>query len=380
MTRGQRRLRATLALTGTIIGAGIFGVPAMVGAWGVPVATLGFIILTLVVLAVHLFLAEAVSSYQPDVRLPGFAGRWVGSWGRWTVGIAQPLAVFGSSLAYVILGGEFLAILGAMAGITMPLLVWQVLFWAAGAGVILAGFSWMMRVEAFLTWGLVGLLLLMTGVAFFRVDPAWVFTFPQTGTFLPYGVILFSLFGFTTIPELELMVRGNREDLRRAVIRGTVGSAVLTYLFGIAVWLASSGTVGAGPAALLAVFPPIFSVIIPLFGLLAVITSYMTMGYDLGSLFRLDYRISAFLAWLVALGVPLALLFLTNRNFLSTIGLVGAVFDAVIAVVCVLIGRAALRHRRPWAPRWSAIWWWREVASVAVVGFLIVGGATWLLV
>ena len=374
-------MRATLALMGTIIGAGVFGVPAMIGAWGIPLATAGFALVTGIVLAIHLFMAEAVIGEGRDIRLAGLAWKRLGPVGGIVGGLAQTLQVFGSNLAYLILGGEFLRIVASALGITIPLIVWQTLFWVVGSVTVIVGLKALGKVEAFLTWVLVAVMILIIAVLVGRMD--WDLLLASgvgRMTFEPYGVFLFALLGMNVIPEMEHLVGGNRDDLRRAVIRGTLASAGLTYLFGISAWLASSGTLWREATGLVAILPPWLMLAVPVFGFLAVMTSYVTTAYDLGSMFRLDNHFPSWLAWTAALGVPLALLFLTERDFLRTIGLVGAVFSALAAIVAVLTGRAALRAVSRSKKSAPLAWWWREGASLAVVLLLALGGITWVLV
>ncbi len=372
-------MRATLTLIGTIIGAGVFGVPAMIGAWGVIPATLGFAALTLVVLATHLLYAEAVLRYHPAARLSGFAEYWLGPFGGLTAGIAQSLQIFGINLAYLILGGEFLAVMGGAFGLELPGVYWQAAFWAAGAATALVGLGWMAKIEAFLTWILVAVMLLIIGAFAGSLDFSVILAMPSGFTFEPYGIFLFSLFGLTVIPELEDVVGGRRDDMRLAIIRGTLVAAALTYAFGVSAWLASSGTLGRDPTAIIGILPYGLALVVPLFGFLAVATSYFTTAFDLNSMFHLDFHFPKPLAWFVSLGVPLALLFLTARDFLATIGLVGSVFGAATAILAALMGRAALRRDKK-VRAWSPPWWWQEVIPVAVAAFFVLGGLSWLFI
>ena len=378
MTRGQKRLRATLALLGTIIGAGVFGVPAMMGAWGVVMGTVGFGAVTLLVLGVHLLLAEAVSTYHPDARLAGLAHHWLGSWGGTAAGMAQTLQTMGSNLAYLILGGEFLAALAWMLGVHLPPHAWQTIFWGLGVVVVLIGLGWMARIEAYLTWMLVGVMLVMIFVLTGRMNLSLVAQLPVHWTFEPYGIFLFSLFGMNIIPEMEEITSGNAADLRVSVIRGTLVAALLTYAFGVSAWLASSGMLGRQVTDLIALLPPSLMVIVPLFGFLAVATSYFTTAYDLDAMFRVDFQFAPWLARIVTLGVPFALLFLTARDFLSVIGLVGSIFSAAVAVVCVLVGRAALRRSRR-AAFGTVAWLQQELLPWTIIMLLAIGAAAWLL-
>lgn len=373
-------MRATLSLAGTIIGAGIFGVPAMIGAWGVIPATCAYALITCVVLAVHLLLTEAVLIYKPDVRLTGSARHWLGSGASAFVGVLLALSVFGSNLAYIILGGEFFAVLAGMAGLHFSVLTWQVLFWLGGALTVAVGLHWVGRVEVFLTWILVTLLVLMIGIFLGRADVGVILALPQSFTFEPYGVFLYSLGGMMVIAELELIVKGQARDMRLSVIRGTLLAAFLTYLFGVSAWMASGGTLTRDVADLVRALPPFLALLIPLAGFLAVATSYVTTAFDLGSMFRLDYHFPPWLSSVVALGVPLLLLFLTARDFLATIGLVGSIFGGALSIFVAFIGRAALRYRDGVAMPFTRRWWWQDVAPFVVSAFFFLGAIAWLLV
>lgn len=378
MTASERRWKGTLLLLGTIIGAGIFGVPAMIGAWGVLPATLAFAVLTLIVLGTHLLYAEALLLETTHQRMPGQARVWLGRPMGTLTGFAFVLQTFGSNLAYLILGGEFLFVLAQIVRLPGSELVWQVLFWLFGSMTVLVGLRLVEKVEAFLTWILVAVIFVLTALFLYRVDFSFVLALPARFTFEPYGVFLFSLLGTTSMPEVEDIVRSNPHDMRLAIIRGSLGAAILTYMFGITAWLASGGVLGRHASDLAQLLPPAVAFIVPLFGFLAVGTSFLTMSLDMRNMFHFDYHFSKNTAWLVALGVPFALLFLTTRDYLATIGLVGATFSAFIAGTAALVGGAALRKKRK-MKKFSTLWWSSTLLPALIVLAYLVGGITWLL-
>jgi amino acid permease len=370
-------MHATLALVGTIIGAGVFGVPAMIGAWGAIPATIGFWIITLAVLATHLLYAEAILRHRTKARLSGHAGYYLGPVGAVVGGLAETLQIFGCNLAYIILGGGFLAVLAGSVGVHAPVLFWQVLFSLGGIISVLAGLGWISRVGALFTWSLVAVMVLIIGISLGRLDFHLITLLPVHASFEPYGVFLFALFGLNAVPEMAELVDARREDLMKSVIRATLGAAALIYLFGVSAWLASSGTLGREPTDLIRILPVYVSLLIPVFGFLAVSTPYLMTAYDLGSMFRLDFDVPTPLAWTIALGVPMLLLFMTTRDFMGTIGLVGSLFGAGSAIVAVLAGRAALVRSGASRPG-SRLWKWRNVVPPLLVAFFLVGGLSWL--
>ena len=379
--RSQIRWRSTLLLIGTIVGAGIFGVPAMIGAWGVPVSTIAFAAITLVVLAAHLLYAEALlANGKIDGRLEQHAAHWLGKPVGMLAGGIQTIQIFGSNLAYLILGGEFLAVLAQAVGVNIPVIIWQMLFWVLGAVIVCYGLAAVARIEAHLTWLLIVTIIILI-IAFairIRIEDISLLglSLPERVTFEPYGVILFSLLGITPIPEILESVGRRRDDAYKVIIRGTVVSAFLTYAFGVFGWLVSSGLIGRNPSDLVHFLPPVIALVFPLAGFLAIITSFLTTTLDLRNMFHLDYHFSNIASWVVSLGVPLVLLFLTPRDFLATIGLIGAVFSSAIAVIVSLMGyqalTASLKRRDPWQKRL-----WSRVVPIIVSIILILSGILW---
>jgi amino acid permease len=376
-TRGQHRLHATLALVGTIIGAGVFGVPAMIGEWGVIPATIGFWVIALAVLATHLLYAEAILRHRVKARLSGHAGYFLGPIGAVAGGFSETLQIFGSNLAYIILGGGFLTILAGSVGIHAPVLFWQVLFSLGGIATVLSGLGWVSRIGAFFTWSLVSVMLLIIGISLGKLDLGLITFIPSHVGIEPYGVFLFALFGLNAVPEMVELVDGRRDDLMKSVVRASLSAAALIYLFGVSAWLASSGTLGREPTDLIRILPAGVALLIPLFGFLAVSTPYLMTAYELGSMFRLDFHLPSPIAWAVALGVPITLLFMTSRDFLGTIGLVGSVFGAGSAIVAVQSGRIALVRSGASRPG-SRLWKWRHVVPRLLIGFYVLGGLSWL--
>lgn len=374
----QRRAHATLLVIGTTIGAGVFGVPAMIGAWGVIPGTIGFAAIAAIALGTQMIFAEAVIGAGKPMRMMGYGKRWMGKEAGLVGGIMHILLILGSNLIYIILGGEFVGAIADMAGLHLPIITWQILFWAGGSIIVLYGLRLVDRVEHLLTWLLISVMMLLIALSIPRMDVSLVFDLPTRFSFEPYGVFIFSLLGLTAIPEAADLVRHNRSDLLKAVFRGSLISAILTYGFGVSAWLASGGSLGRGAVDVLSILPVRFAFVILIFGFLAVITSYITTALYLRNLFQMDFKLQKNAAFVVALGIPLILLFLTARDFLFTVGFVGSVLGAAIAILSVLLGQQALRNRlKP--EKFSMMWWWSEVTPLAIAFVYIAAGIAWVM-
>jgi amino acid permease len=366
-----------LFLVGTIIGAGIFAVPAMIGAWGIILGSFGFAAVTAIVVGAHLLYAEALVAHPGALRFAGQASYWLGPWMKVPAACIQALFIVGSNFAYILLGGGFLDVLARMAGITIPLLTWQILFWIAGLFILFTNFSSLTKIQAVLSWALVCALVVVVFAFIPQMKGQLIFDVPSWKSFQPYGVFLFALLGLTAIPEANDIVEHRRDDLKKAVVRSTLLAAALTLAYGLAAWMASGGSLTSNPADAALFLPSWLGWAIPIFGLLAVITSYVPSALDVKNMLSTDLKRTPAFSWFVPIVVPFMLLFATSRNLFVTIGFVGSIFGAAFAALAALIGsRAITRSHREGVP--SAPWWYRDVVAPAVVVSLIIGGIMWI--
>ncbi len=346
-------MRPTLSMIGTIIGAGIFAIPATFAKTGILTGSIAFIVIALLVMASHLLYVEVIARDSIRGRLPGHVGQILGAWPKKLAVITHTGQLVGAGLAYVILGGGFLAVI--FSGLVSDvLLIWQVLFWFGGALSVVYGLRLIEKLETYLIWSLMTCIVLVVVLAIPDIRFARVFVPHWEMLFVPLGTFLFALSGLSFIAEIHEMTNKSVRKTRFAVALGSAVAAFLTWLFGVTAYF-SLERHGVLPGGL----------IIPILGFLAVSTAFMNSAYDLQAMIRLDLKQSKWVAWGVALLSPLMLLFATKRDFVSTISVVGSLFTAtngLLVVVCaaVIMARAG-KTRSHWA--------WR-VAAPIVVGTL----------
>jgi hypothetical protein len=79
------------------------------------------------------------------------------------------------------------------------------------------------------------------------------------------------------------------------------------------------------------------------FGLLAVATSFLTLGENLKDQFQMDFKFSKIMAWGAAAGLPLAAYLLGARDFIDVLGFVGAVFGVIDGFLIALMARKIIK-------------------------------------
>jgi len=334
---------ALSTLVGTIVGAGIFGLPYVISKSGIMPGVFYFVILGGAVLLLHLFMGEIALRTAEKHRLIGYASLYLGDWGSMLATFSTLFGIVGAVLAYIIIGGEFFKI------ILSPILPFSdfgfsLLFWALLTPFILRGIQLIAKVEFFMNIALFAVIGLVFVFAFPHVN---VQNFPSlqlNNIFLPFGVILFALTGWSAIPEIADLFKKRKEkrQLDNLIVWTFIIVTGLYILFSLFV-IGVSGE-QTSPDALSGLKPFLGKNIITLgalFGLLAIATSFLILGNYLKNSLRYDLKLSPVLSAAIAIFAPLALFLLGFRSFIEVIGLVGAGIGAFEGVLIILIFQKA---------------------------------------
>jgi len=346
-SRARFILMAVLTMVGTIIGAGIFALPAAFAAVGFWPGTALFWILALASGITHVLFAGLLLNEKQRMRLTGLVDRQLDPVFHVIAQITYPLQIVASIFAYLILGGEFLSVLTRSIGIQAPVGLWQLVFWVVGGATVLFGLKAVARINTVATSAKMAALLLAVVIAWPLVDAGFVRAGSWVGWFLPFGIFLYALSGLSSVGEAVEIVRRNKKDAFWAVAIGSGVSALLSGLFGVSIFLAARGYPLRTIPDIVSVLPSGWALLIPLLGLLSVMTAYMNMAEDLKETLDLDFKLNAKQAAAIALGLPLLMLLVFSRDFLGTIGFIGSVFVGLNGLmVCAMAFKAYEKERR----------------------------------
>lgn len=332
-------LLAFLSMIGTIIGAGIFGVPFVFSQSGVPIGLIYCAVLGATACAIHWLYAQVVAATPGKHRLVGYSLRHLGHWAADVVSVTNPLGLLGSLLAYVILGGGFLFVLFGGSEF-----FWSLGFFAVMALLLVFPFRRVAGFEAVLSWFLIAVAVIIIFFVSPHIKLDNLLTMTTSKWFLPYGVIFFSFGGISVVPDIVDTLKKRMKKVALAVFGGTIVSIVITAAFGLAV----AGASGSGTTnnAITGLIPIVGNYIIAagaIFGLLAVATSFITMGENLKEQFRFDFHLSRWAAWLAAVAIPLGAFLFGARDFTGVIGFIGATFGVIDGIIIVLMARRIVR-------------------------------------
>lgn len=343
----SKSIYAIATLTGTIIGAGIFSLPYITSKVGILIMLGYFLILGALVTLVHLFFGELSLRTPDSKRLPGFAKFYFGNLGEKIALISTILGIFGAILAYLIVGGEFLSeIFSPIFGGNS--LIYTIFYWALGSILIFFGIKIISKVEisALIAFLAILILLFIKGFSQFKItNLSFPLDFSQI--FLPYGPILFSLWGAALIPEVEEMLGENKRILPKIILISIL-IPIIFYLLFIFLILGITGPkttesaliglrnfLGGGIA-----FPMI------LFGALTTFTSFIALGLTLKKVFWYDLKMKKNLALLITCFTPLILFLIGLKKIIPIIAFVGGVMLGIDGILILLMYKKIKPQRK----------------------------------
>lgn len=330
-------------LIGTAIGAGTFALPYVTARAGFFPVIAMFIILAIFTVYSNLMYGEISLRTRNNCRLTGYAQKYFGPHGRRFAAVITFLSLYSSALVYIILGGIFLNSLFAPIfggneftyGIVIFLLTSFLLYF---------NFSIFAFAES---WMVVAMLAAMAGIVFKAVphlDLSNFSGFHPSHLFLPFGTILFSLSASMAIPDFEHIITKRQGRIKEAILYGTAAYAFLYIIFIVAVLGVTGGATSedslSGLQAAIGDGVVTFGLV---FGLLAVLTSYLETGIALRETLHYDYNISKNRAWFWSCSIPFLFFVLGLRDFIQVITYAGSVTGGFLGIMIILLFYRAKR-------------------------------------
>jgi len=335
-------LRAISIIIGTIIGVGIFGLPYTFNKAGFLIGLGLLIIIAIVFYYLHLLYGEIVLRTKKNQRLVGYAQKYLGHKGKMIAAISALFGLLGSQLAYLIVGGQFLSlithnILGDNA------LIYVIVFLIAGALIVLIDGPAIATVEFFMSLFLIGVICLIFFAAVPKIHSIDLKSIHPSGIFLAYGVVLFALSGGVAIPEaIEYLKKKKNQNYKRVIVLGTLIPAFLYLLFVLAILGTTGNNVSESAIASLNNVLGVKIVILgAVFGIIAVFSSFITIGSTLMKILWYDYHVPKIMSWTLSSVAPLALFVIGMRNFIDVIGVVGTIMGGIDGILIILIFQKA---------------------------------------
>lgn len=328
-------------LSGSIMGVGFFALPYITLKVGIWIMLTYFLVLGFLVILIHLMYGEIALKTPDFKRLPGFVGFHLGKWfGKLSL-VLTTIGSFGVLLVYLIIGSDFLS------NVFLPIfggskLLYVFIYFILASLIIYFGIKIISKVELGVICFLLLVLVLIFIKGFSQIKISNFFientNLGIKNLFLPYGAVIFSLWGAGMIPEAEEMLGKNKKIIKKIIITAMLIPAVI-YLFFIFLVLGISGEVTT-QSALLGLKSFLGNGVVTLGILIGVATTFVgfiTLGLTLKKMLIYDLKIKSFHSWVITCFVPLILFLIGLNSFIGLISFIGGVLLGIDGILILLM-------------------------------------------
>ena len=337
-------IATAFTLSGNIIGAGILGLPFVFSKSGFFIGILWLIILGMIMLYTFLCLGEVALRTKAKLQLLGYTEKYLGKSFKIILFFALLFGVYSALLAYLIGEGQSLSYL--FTGSTNYGVYFALGFWLIMTLLLREGLRGLKKIS---TYGVLAVILIVFLIS--------IFYFPEINYnnlnnvnlkdfFLPFGVVLFSLMGFNSIPELEMIIKGEEKKFKKAIILGVLIPILLYSLFSFIVVgalgekIPEIATLGLGK---------LFS----LLGVFTMFTVYFVLSFALKDVYKLDLKLSKKMSYVLVSVIPLliylVLHILNKLSFIAILGIGGVISGGITAILILFMNKQSkkLGDRKP---------------------------------
>ncbi|MDD4995877.1 MAG: aromatic amino acid transport family protein [Patescibacteria group bacterium] len=331
-------IKAISVLIGTIIGAGIFGLPYAFAQGGFLLGLFYLLLLTGLFLIAKLCYTEIILRTNDNLEMAGYVERYSGRLGKIIITLCLIFGTYGALTAYTIGVGEFLySLLNPILGGTQ--VFWSIIFWVLASILIFIGIGIISRIEVFMVFVLIFIIffVFLKCFPYFNFQNLKYVNLDWRIIFFPYGPILFALGGASAIPTMRRILKDKTYLLKRAVIIGFFIPVIIYLIFAfIVVGVSGKQTSETALIGLTNFTDGNLLLIGGVFGIFAMTTSFLALGHFLKELFHRDYHLPKIVAGLSVVSVPLIFFLIGMRSFITVISFAGGVLSGMQGIILIV--------------------------------------------
>lgn len=332
--------RAIGMMVGLILGAGIFALPYVFAKAGVFWGLFHFVLVFSLLLYVSYLYGEISFFVKGRHRFTGYAELLAGKKAKGFALITTIFSFYGALLIYGVLGGIFLKTIFNSKEVGF----YTTLFFIITGLLTRLSLKKVAAVNFYLTIPLFGFIAYLMAKAWPFISAENIFSAPSALNewwFIPFGVWLFALSGYSAIPEArDLFKKLSIRHFKKSIFLSLAisGAFMLVFSF-IILGLSGQGTSEDAFGGVKNILGEGAIILGSIMGFLAVFTSYLALAEDMENIYTFDYKIKGLWPWLLTVLPPLGLFWLGLDGFVKTLGFIGALGLGTSGVLIILMAR-----------------------------------------
>ena len=326
VTKPVRFIFLLSAYIGTIFGVGIYGLPYVVSRAGIFVF-LGFLLfIGFLVYLVNIVYADVVSRENDDQRFVGYIREYVGNRAAHAYLWINIASYWGTLLVYLLVWGKFAQLIISPGG-KIPEIVFSLLLFLITAIIIFRGSKTVVRFDTIFLVGVIALFAIFAVIGAQHVGEIPTRIVNASSAILPYGTILFALWGVSIIPEIVNHTRQKLANVKKVVLVGLIFAAILYVAFALFVASISGPDTTKEAFSGLEPFLGRTAIIIgACIGVITIFLSYINLGWSARNMLHFDMKLNRAQALALLLLPPLVLRIAGLDNLVVITSVIGAIF------------------------------------------------------
>ena len=324
-------LQAVSTMIGTIVGAGILGIPYVFSKAGFWTGVAVLAVITLAMVFMKLMFGEVTLRTYGKHQVSGYVEKYLGKFWKDLTSVILILAVSGSILAYFI---GIVEVLTEIFGGSQ--LTWGLGFYFLASIFLYFGLKLIKNIELIFTGIIFLIILVILFLSQQHFELGNLANFDFSKLLIPYGVVLFACSGMMAVPEVRKILIRREYLFKKSILLGVLIPSIIYLIFAwIVVGVTGSNTTEIATVGLGRIMGYKIIIIGNIFAFFTMSTSLLTSGLGLKETFNFDFKIKHFWSWLLTVIIPLFIYILGMKNFIQILGLVGALGFGVNGVIYI---------------------------------------------
>lgn len=320
---------------GTAIGAGIFAIPYAIQRVGFFIGIVYIVSIGILILLVSLIYGEIIQRTKGQHQLPKYAALYLGNTARILIIGSFVFGITGALTAYTV-GVSDIAFHLLKPLIFVDLSAIQYIFFGLGSIAVFFGIGIIARIEKIMILALLSTLLLILIFGFPVLEVSHLMIIQEKNFLFPIGVLLFAFGAASILPDMAALCKGSKKDLLKVIIVGGTVPIIVYIMFTLLVLGIQGESV---PENAITGFQTLIDQKIYIIGsiiaMIAMSTSFLSLGQALKEMIIDEFRLPHVLAWLSVFVFPFFLIFFHLVSFVQLIGMVGAVIGGIEGTIIV---------------------------------------------
>ena len=327
---------AACIITGYGIGAGVLSMPYMAARNGIILSTGILLIALLASYLLHMMIAEIALKEGNGGQIISCLNRFLfrGKWKKIlsVIFFALMAVILVTNLAAYISGAEEI-IVGL---IPMPSFAAKLLFYVIAAAVVLFGLKAVgisEKIAVTVIFGLIGVLAI---ASFLNIhNPVSIRTGTMNDALAYYGMAMFSMSAFFSVPQAVEGLNGDKKKIGKAVFLGLFNTFVLILVISVCSLMSSKEITELAMVGWSAGIGLWAQVIGSLFTVLAMLTTYWSLSLALGGIIEDMLHTGSRISWLLATLPSLIVVMFKLAGFMNLMRTAGGLIAILIAMMVV---------------------------------------------